>query len=61
MSDNGTKFMGQKVKKLLDELKIEFYNSTPSYPQCNGQAELYNKTIMHGIKKKLEKVQKQIG
>ncbi|GFS46105.1 hypothetical protein Acr_00g0100220 [Actinidia rufa] len=33
-SDNGTKFM-EKVNELLDKLKIEFYNSTPSYPQCN--------------------------
>ncbi|GFS42838.1 hypothetical protein Acr_00g0081980 [Actinidia rufa] len=55
VSDNGTQFVGSKVKNLLEELKIEFYNSTPSYPQCNGQAEATNKTIMNGIKKRLEK------
>ncbi|XP_057465711.1 uncharacterized protein LOC130755326 [Actinidia eriantha] len=54
-SDNGTQFVGSKVRGLLDQLKIEFYNSTPSYPQCNGQAEATNKTIMNGIKKRLEK------
>ena len=55
VSDNGTQFVGSKVRNLLQQLKIEFYNSTPSYPQCNGQAEASNKTILNGIKKKLEK------
>ena len=52
---NGMKLVNQKVKNMLDELSIEFYNSTPSYSQCNGQAEVTNKTIMNIIKKKLEK------
>ena len=30
--DNGTQFMGKKVKNLLRQLKIKFYNSTPSCP-----------------------------
>ncbi|XP_057482051.1 uncharacterized protein LOC130768985 [Actinidia eriantha] len=55
VSDNGTKFIGSKVRSLLEQLKIEFYTSTLSYPQCNGQAEATNKTIMSGIKKRLEK------
>ena len=55
VSDNGMQFIGQKVKKMLDELNIEFYNSTSSYPQCNGQAEATNKTIMNEIKTWLEK------
>ncbi|GFS42946.1 hypothetical protein Acr_00g0082720 [Actinidia rufa] len=55
VTDNGTQFVGSKVRNLLEQLKIEFYNSTPSYPQCNGQAEATNKTIMNGIKKQLEK------
>ena len=48
-------FVSKKVNKLLDKLKIEFYNSTPSYLQCNGQAEASNKTIMSRINKRLEK------
>ena len=55
MSDNGTQFVSKKVKDMLEQLKIEFYNLKPSYPQCNGQAEATNKTIMNGIKKRLEK------
>lgn len=55
ISDNENQIIGKKVKDLLDQLKIEFYNSTLSYLQCNGQAEVTNKTIMNGIKKRLEK------
>ncbi|GFZ19787.1 hypothetical protein Acr_28g0004920 [Actinidia rufa] len=55
VSDNGTQFVRSKVRGLLEQLKIEFYNSTPSYPQCNSQAEATNKTIMNRIKKRLEK------
>ena len=40
---------------MLDELKIEFYNSTPSYLWCNGQAKATNKKIINVIKKRLEK------
>ncbi|GFS36152.1 hypothetical protein Acr_00g0044380 [Actinidia rufa] len=61
VSDNGTQFVGSKVRNLLEQLKIEFYNSTPSYPQCNGQAEATNKTIMNGIKKRLEKAKGKMG
>ena len=53
--DNRIQFIGRKVKDLLEQLKIEFYNSTPNYPQCNGQTEATNKIIMSRIKKRLEK------
>ena len=36
--DNGTQFVGQKVKDLLGQLKIEFYNSPLTNRKCNGQA-----------------------
>ena len=29
--DNGKQFIDKKVKDLLEQLKIKFYNSTPSY------------------------------
>ena len=43
VSDNRTQFVGQKVKRLLNKLKIEFYNSTLSYQQCNGQVDATKK------------------
>ena len=30
--------------------------STPAYPQSNGQAEATNKTILNGLKKRLDEV-----
>lgn len=55
ISDNGTQFDGKLFHGFCEELKIEFYNSTPAYPQSNGQAESSNKTILDGLKKRLEK------
>ena len=53
--DHETQFVGQKVKNLLEQLKIEFYNSISSYSECNEQAKATNKMIMYGIKTRLEK------
>ena len=50
-------FVGQKVKKRLYEIKIKFYNSTLSCPQCNRQAEVINKTILNWIKSRLKKIE----
>ncbi|XP_028094673.1 uncharacterized protein LOC114294718 [Camellia sinensis] len=55
VSDNGTQFDRKLFRGLCEELKIKFYNSTPAYPQSNGQAEASNKTILDGLKKRLEK------
>ena len=32
ISDNRTSFIGKKVKDLLEQLKIKFYNLMPSHP-----------------------------
>ncbi|XP_028058191.1 uncharacterized protein LOC114262049 [Camellia sinensis] len=53
--DNGTQFDGKIFRRFCADLKIEFRNSTPAYPQGNGQAEASNKTIIEEIKKHLEK------
>ncbi|XP_028071391.1 uncharacterized protein LOC114273779 [Camellia sinensis] len=36
------------------ESRIEYRNSSPGYPQSNGQAKASNKTIINGVKKQLE-------
>ena len=54
VSDNGTQFVGKELTNLCAEYGIRFYQSTPAYPQCNGQAEATNKTVAAGIKKRLE-------
>ncbi|XP_028115619.1 uncharacterized protein K02A2.6-like [Camellia sinensis] len=55
ISDDGTQFDEKCFREFCEELKIEFYNSTPAYPQSNGQAEASNKTILDRLKKRLEK------
>ncbi|XP_028057288.1 uncharacterized protein K02A2.6-like [Camellia sinensis] len=55
LSDNGTQFDGKVFRKFCSDLKIEFIKSTPVYPQGNGQAEASNKTVINGMKKRLEK------
>ncbi|XP_028063479.1 uncharacterized protein K02A2.6-like [Camellia sinensis] len=55
ISDNGTQFDGKIFRGFCEEYKIEFYNSTAAYPQANGQAEVSNKVVLDGLKKRLER------
>jgi hypothetical protein len=54
ISDNGTQFKSKLFKGFCSELGIRNFFSSPSYPQSNGQAEVSNKVILNGIKRKLE-------
>jgi hypothetical protein len=54
ISDNGTQFEGKVFKGFCSDLGIRNFFSTPGYPQANGQAEVSNKVILDGIKKRLE-------
>uniref|UniRef100_A0A2N9GAT2 RNA-directed DNA polymerase n=1 Tax=Fagus sylvatica TaxID=28930 RepID=A0A2N9GAT2_FAGSY len=52
--DNGTQFESRLFKGFCSELGIRNFFSSPGYPQSNGQAEVSNKVILNGIKRKLE-------
>ncbi|XP_028120009.1 uncharacterized protein LOC114317468 [Camellia sinensis] len=54
ITDNGTQFDGKIFRKFCANLRIEYRNSSPGYPQSNGQAKTSNKTIINGVKKRLE-------
>ncbi|XP_028121912.1 uncharacterized protein LOC114319106 [Camellia sinensis] len=54
ITDNGTQFDGKIFRKFCADLRIKYKNSFPGYPQSNGQAEASNKTIINGVKKRLE-------
>lgn len=54
ITDNGAQFQ-KKFKTFCSQYRIRNYYSTPAYPQSNGQAEASNKTILDGIKKRLDK------
>lgn len=40
-------------EKTLNDLKVQHSKAPVSYPQSNGQVEITNKAILHGIKKRL--------
>uniref|UniRef100_A0A2N9HX24 Integrase catalytic domain-containing protein n=1 Tax=Fagus sylvatica TaxID=28930 RepID=A0A2N9HX24_FAGSY len=54
ISDNGTQFESRLFKGFCSNLSIRNLFSSPGYPQSNGQAEVSNKVILNGIKRKLE-------
>ncbi|KAM2145033.1 hypothetical protein ACFX1R_048638 [Malus domestica] len=51
ISLNGTVFTAERFKEYTASLKIQLEQSTPYYPQANGQAETSNK-ILIGILEK---------
>ncbi|XP_030942146.1 uncharacterized protein LOC115967230 [Quercus lobata] len=54
ISDNSLQFDSKTFRKYCNELGIINRYSTPAYPQGNGQAEAINKTIVNGLKKRLD-------
>uniref|UniRef100_A0A2N9GFR7 Uncharacterized protein n=1 Tax=Fagus sylvatica TaxID=28930 RepID=A0A2N9GFR7_FAGSY len=54
ISDNGTQFDSRPFRRYCSEFGIRNHFSSPAYLQGNGQAESSNKTILNGIKKRLE-------
>ena len=51
ISDNGTPFINKDVKNLTEAYHIKHKQSTPYYPQGNGQVEATNKVILKILKK----------
>ena len=54
ISDNGLQFDSKAFRRYCCELGIKNRYSTPAYPQGNGQAEVVNKVIVNGLKKRLD-------
>ena len=54
ISDNSLQLDSKMFRKYCGELGIINRYSTPSYPQGNGQAEVINKVILSGLKKRLD-------
>ena len=54
ISDNGTQFESRLFKRFCLDLSIKNFFSSLDYPQSNRQAEVFNKIILNGIKRKLE-------
>ena len=54
ISDNGMQFDSRVFCDSCRDLGIINRYSTPAYPQSNGQAEAVNKTILNGLKRRLD-------
>ena len=54
ISDNGLQFDSKAFRKYCFDLEIKNRYSIPAYPQGNEQAEVVNKVIMSGLKKRLD-------
>ncbi|KAJ1685137.1 hypothetical protein LUZ63_016527 [Rhynchospora breviuscula] len=54
ISDNGTQFTGAPFQDFCKGLGIRSYTSSVSHPQSNSLAEVSNRTILEGLKKKIE-------
>ncbi|KAM2196928.1 hypothetical protein PS2_000459 [Malus domestica] len=51
ITDNGTIFTAERFKEYTASLKIRLEQSTPYYPQANGQAEASNKVLISILEK----------
>ena len=56
VSDNGLQFDSKVFRAFCNDLSIKNKYSTPTYPQSNGQAKAVNKTILKGLKRRLDGV-----
>ena len=54
VSDNGLQFDSRAFREFCSDLGIKNRYSTPAYRQSTGQAEAINKTILNGLKKRLD-------
>jgi hypothetical protein len=53
VSDNGTQFSGSETRSFLEGLNIQSHFSSVSHPASNGLAEVTNRTILEGLKRKV--------
>ena len=55
ITDNGRQFTGAKFVKFCEDLNISHNFTSVAHPQANGEAEVTNRTLLQGIKTRLEK------
>ncbi|GJS46392.1 reverse transcriptase domain-containing protein [Tanacetum coccineum] len=55
ITDNGTQFVNDPFKKWAENLKIQLISTSVYHPQGNGAVERANRSLLRGIKIRLEK------
>ncbi|GJX06713.1 reverse transcriptase domain-containing protein [Tanacetum coccineum] len=59
ISDNGKQFASNPFREWCEELKIKQNFTSVAHPQANGQTEVTNRTILQGLKTRLDKAKGQ--
>nr|XP_043633076.1 uncharacterized protein K02A2.6-like [Erigeron canadensis] len=59
ISDNGKQFANNPFREWCEELKIRQQFTSVAHPQANGQTEVTNRTILQGLKTRLNKAKGQ--
>ncbi|XP_052192778.1 uncharacterized protein LOC127801573 [Diospyros lotus] len=59
ITDNGTQFEDRSVQEWCRELGIKQHFTSVAHPQANGQVELTNRTILQGLRARVEKADGQ--
>ncbi|GMH26979.1 hypothetical protein Nepgr_028822 [Nepenthes gracilis] len=54
VTDNGTQFSEKRFTKYCTSLGVKLVHTLVAYPQANGHVEVTNRTLLHGLKTKLE-------
>jgi hypothetical protein len=54
LSDNGTNFTSHCYKELLKSLQVKEIHTTPYHPQCDGQTERFNATLVQALRKYID-------
>ncbi|XP_074323059.1 uncharacterized protein LOC141660004 [Apium graveolens] len=56
VTDNGTQFNNEEFNKYCEENEIKLWFTSAAHPQANGQAEVANRIILDGLKKRIDKL-----
>lgn len=56
VTDNGTQFIGENFTSTLSELMIKHIKASVVYPQANDQVKVSNRTILQGLKKRIDEI-----
>ncbi|GMH07488.1 hypothetical protein Nepgr_009328 [Nepenthes gracilis] len=54
VTDNGTQFTEKRFTKYCRDLRIKLVHTSVAHPQANGQVEVTNRTLLHGLKTRLK-------
>ena len=54
VTDNGLQFNNEEFRKYCDDNDIDLRFTSVAHPQANGQAEVGNRIILDGLKKRVE-------